>query len=60
MSTMDFVESDSDEERKPSGGEEGSAPSFTPEELETTKESIMALKAEGNSFFSAEHAESRR
>lgn len=49
---MDFVESDSDEEQKPAG-EEGSELTFSSEEIESTTESIMALKAEGNAFFTA-------
>ena len=47
---MDFIESDSDEEGKASGVDVNS---FTPEEIEATKESILALKAEGNAFFTA-------
>ena len=48
---MDFIESDSDDSDKKPSGEE--TPTFTEEEIETTKESILALKAEGNAFFTA-------
>lgn len=47
---MDFIETDSDDgDRKPSGEET----TFTEEEIESIKESILALKAEGNAFFTA-------
>lgn len=46
---MDFVESDSDDERKPSAQDRN----YSAEETEALAQSIAALKAEGNAFFTA-------
>ena len=53
---MDFIESDTDDE---TSADKGKTPErvYSAEELEATREAILALKGEGNAFFTSEEHE---